>query len=71
MQSGAPWNRERKKSISTQTMLFMTLQTVDLKSYYVQGKDSYVAHFSPPKPENQDKQEDGSIVATFLFPYAA
>ncbi|KAF9030720.1 Rieske domain-containing protein [Hymenopellis radicata] len=45
--------------------------TVDLKSYYVQGSDSYVAHFSPPKPENAEKQEDGSIVATFLFPYAS
>ncbi|EIM87664.1 Rieske domain-containing protein [Stereum hirsutum FP-91666 SS1] len=45
--------------------------TVDLKTYYVQGQKGYVAHFSPPKPENKEKEVDGSIVATFLFPFAS
>lgn len=45
--------------------------TVDLKTYYVQGQHSYVAHFSPPKPENAEREDNGSIVATFLFPFAS
>ncbi|KAJ6525003.1 Rieske domain-containing protein [Mycena capillaripes] len=45
--------------------------TVNLPTYYVQGSDSYISHFSPPKAENADKRESGSIVATYLFPYAA
>ena len=44
---------------------------MDLKTYYVKGSFSYVAHFSPPKPENAEKEENGSIVASFIFPFAS
>ena len=44
---------------------------MDLKTYYVKGSFSYVAHFSSPKPEKAEEEENGSIVTSFIFPFAS